>query len=57
MKKTIRPVTSVTEAEFRELLRHKRIRPASLEDVHGTHHRRALYRHPNTHQYYVAVRQ
>lgn len=52
-----RPVTPVTEAEFRELLGNKLIRPASLEDVHGTHHRRALYRHPNTQQYYVAVRQ
>lgn len=46
----------VTEAEFRELLRAKLIRPASLEDVNGTHHKRNLYRHPNTQQYYVAVR-
>lgn len=52
-----RPVTPATAEEFRELLRNKRIRPASLEDVCGTHHRRALYRHPNTQQYWVAVRQ
>jgi hypothetical protein len=45
----------ITEAEFRALLSAKKIRPASLEDVNGTHHRRPLYKHPRTSQYYVEV--
>lgn len=43
----------VDEEEFRALLLARRIRPASLDDVEGTHHRRALYRHPRTNQWYV----
>jgi len=46
-------VKSVTEQEFKQLLFAKLIRPASLEDVRGTHHKRALYRHPCTGQYFV----
>lgn len=46
---------SVTVEEFKTLLTSKKIRPASLDDVYGTHHRRPLYRHPNTQQYYVEV--
>lgn len=41
---------------FKALLAAKLIRPASLNDVHGTHHQRALYEHPNTKQYFVAVK-
>ena len=50
-----RPVTQVTEEEFKALLKSGKIRPASLEDVHGTHHKRPLYKHPRTGQYYVAI--
>lgn len=46
----------VTETEFREMLLAKLIRPASLEDVNGTHHKRNLYLHPRTQQYFVAVK-
>ena len=41
--------------EFKRSLRLGLIRPASLDDVMGTHHNRSLYRHPNTNQYYVDV--
>lgn len=44
------------EGEFRLLLAAKKIRPASLEDVHGTHHQRPLYRHPRTGQYYTTIK-
>lgn len=46
----------ITEEEFRRLLLAKLIRPSSLEDVHGTHHQRPLYRHPRTGQYYTTVK-
>ena len=46
---------TVTEEEFKLLLRAKKIRPASLEDVHGTHHSRPLYKHPRTGEFYVEV--
>jgi len=49
-----RPVP-VTSEQFRRLLAVKAIRPASLDDVLGTHHKRSLYRHPNTGAYFVAV--
>jgi hypothetical protein len=48
--------TKVTPEEFIALLRGKLIRPASLEDVNGTHHKRALYKHPNTGQWFVATK-
>lgn len=48
-------IVNVTPEEFKALLFSKAIRPASLEDVYGTHHKRPLYRHPNTNQYYVEV--
>jgi hypothetical protein len=46
-----------TEEEFKKLLQDKKIRPASLQDVEGLHHKRALYKHPRTGQYYVEVQQ
>lgn len=49
-------LVAVTEQEFRTLLGSKLIRPASLEDVRGTHHSRSLYRHPRTKQYWVATK-
>jgi hypothetical protein len=48
-------VVNITKEDFRALLSAKAIRPASLEDVYGTHHKRPLYRHPNTNDYYVEV--
>lgn len=45
-----------TVEEFKEMLKAKKIRPASLEDVNGTHHSRPLYKHPNTGQYYTQVK-
>lgn len=48
----IRPVTA---EEFKALLRAKAIRPASLEDVCGTHHSRPLVRHPNTKEFFVMI--
>ena len=47
---------NTTKEEFKRLLAEKAIRPASLEDVSGTHHKRALYKHPNTGQFFVAVK-
>ena len=47
---------AITIEEFKRLLAAKLIRPASLEDVHGTHHQRPLYKHPNTNQLYVRTR-
>lgn len=52
---TLARTKSVTVEEFKRLLAAKLIRPASLDDVYGTHHKRTLYRHPNTKQYFVAV--
>jgi hypothetical protein len=49
-------VVKTTPEEFKKLLLTKKIRPASLNDVHGTHHKKKLYKHPNTQQYYVAVK-
>lgn len=49
-------VKSISPEEFKALLAAKAIRAASLEDVAGTHHKRPLYKHPNTNQYYVAVK-
>lgn len=45
----------VSVEEFKALLISKKIRPASLQDVEGLHHKRNLYRHPNTKEYYVEV--
>lgn len=47
--------TPVTVEEFKSMLLTKKIRPASLEDVWGTHHNRPIYLHPNTKQPYVKV--
>lgn len=46
----------VSVEEFKKLLAQRQIRPASLEDVNGTHHKRPLYRHPITGQYYVSIK-
>ena len=46
----------VSRDDFKKMLLAKEIRPASLEDVNGTHHKRPLYKHPNTGQYYTKVR-
>jgi len=35
----------------------KLIRPASLEDVYGTQHKKPLYKHPNTKQFWVATKE
>lgn len=45
----------IDEDTFKKLLVAKRIRPASLDDVNGTHHKRPLYKHPRTGQYYTEV--
>ena len=47
----------ITEAKFKELLRAKKVRPASLEDVNGTHHRRPLVKHPRTGQWFVTAKE
>jgi hypothetical protein len=47
-------IVKTTSEEFKALLAARKIRPASLEDVNGTHHKRPLYIHPNTKQYWVA---
>lgn len=52
----MRRFIETTPEKFKELLISKKIRPASLEDVSGTHHKRNLYKHPNTQQYYVEVK-
>lgn len=46
---------AITPEQFIALLRAKRIRPASLQDVEGLHHKRPLYLHPNTKQPWVEV--
>ena len=51
----IRKPIAVSVEEFKRLLKAKEIRPASKDDVFGTHHKRPLYKHPNTGQYYVKV--
>ena len=43
----------ISETLFKSLLLSKKIRPASLDDVVGTHHKRPLFRHPRTGQWYV----
>jgi hypothetical protein len=45
------------EEEFKQLLTAKSIRPASLEDVMGTHHKRPLVRHPRTGQWFVLTKE
>lgn len=42
---------------FQIALRARTIRPASLDDVEGTHHKRKLVRHPNTNDWYVLCRE
>lgn len=45
----------VSEYTFRRLIKDGRIRGASLNDIHGTHHTRNLYEHPRTKQLYVEM--
>ena len=52
----MRQPTPIEKDAFIRLLQAKMIRPASLEDVHGTHHSRPIYLHPNTRQPFVAVK-
>ena len=52
-----RPVTKATEPEFKALMQSRQIRPASLDDVQGTHHNRPLYKHPRTGQFFVAIKE
>ena len=40
---------------FKQWLAEKQIRPASLEDMYGTHHKRPVYAHPNTGQPFVSL--
>ncbi len=47
----------VSAEEFKRLLADKLIRPASLQDVEGLHHKRPLYSHPNTKQYFVQIKE
>ena len=41
--------------KFEQMLKAGLIRPASVDDVWGTHHDRPIYDHPNTGQPYVQV--
>lgn len=50
-----KPIT-IDKEQFKIWLSEGQIRPASLEDVWGTHHNRPCYSHPNTGQPYVAVK-
>ena len=49
----MKTATPIDRETFRRLLTEKRIRPASLDDVWGTHHNRPIYKHPNTEEFYV----
>lgn len=40
---------------FRRWVEEGQIRPASLDDMWGTHHNRPVYAHPNTGQPFVAL--
>lgn len=40
---------------FKKLLADKKIRPASIDDMYGTHHKRPLVKHPNTGDWFVYV--
>ena len=46
-------IKDIDTETFKTLLRAKKIRAASLQDVEGLHHNRPLYRHPNTGQLYT----
>lgn len=56
MSKTNKRMKDVDTETFKALLAAKLIRPASLYDVSGTHHKRALYIHPKTGDWFVAVK-
>jgi len=45
----------IEPAKFKSLLEAGAIRPASVDDVWGTHHDRPLINHPNTGQPYVTT--
>ena len=46
----------LSEEEFKQMLLNKEIRPATLDDVTGTHHKRPLYKHPRTKQFFTTVK-
>jgi hypothetical protein len=43
----------ISTEDFKRMLKNVEIRPASLEDVWGTHHDRPVFLHPNTKQPFV----
>jgi hypothetical protein len=51
----MKPFLSVPSDTFKQWIQDKQIRPASLEDVHNTHHARPCFAHPNTGQPFVAL--
>lgn len=55
-RKRMKRETAITVEEFKAMLSAKLIRPATVQDVEGLHHKRNLYKHPNTGQWYVATR-
>jgi hypothetical protein len=52
----LKEVIEISVDEFKKMLKNKEIRPASLEDIWGTHHNRPIYQHPNTKQPFVKIR-
>lgn len=48
-------VRHVDKPTFKAWMEKKLIRPASLEDVWGTHHDRRIWAHPNTGTPFVSV--
>ena len=50
-------VSEMSSIEWRIALLERTIRPASLDDVWGTHHQRPLYKHPNTGQWYTTTKE
>jgi hypothetical protein len=51
----VKKAQPIERETFKRLLQEKRIRPASLDDVWGTHHDRPIYEHPNTGAPYVEI--
>lgn len=51
----LKHVKHVSRETFKKWLDEKQIRPASLEDMWGTHHNRPCYAHPVTGQPFVSM--
>lgn len=51
----LKHVRHVSKEQFKEWLATGDIRPASLEDMWGTHHDRPCYAHPVTGQPFVSL--